>query len=289
MNKDFYFYPLDLTKANKRIREFSLYNEDQKAEIVYCWHFKGNSYRQIDQEILKLDQEKSHGYQSMNILYYLGLTKNHKKIFANKSITESLQFLSDNSNNTNLLWIYYYLKKFYRSNHLNQHNKDLYFSNILKNQNFYDKEIEFGKSWIKDTLIKTTINDSSIDKKLKSIDPSKNLIKINNTVYFYSNKIAKESLKSLYNYECQICGSTILKTGWKDNLSRIESWKFKSIDVHHIIPLSKGEKDYYKNMICLCPNCHRKFHSVEYKLILSPTNKIVCIDELLNEKKQLKI
>lgn len=30
------------------------------------------------------------------------------------------------------------------------------------------------------------------------------------------------------------------------------------IDVHHIIPFSKTKKHEYKNLIALCPNCHRR-------------------------------
>jgi hypothetical protein len=30
------------------------------------------------------------------------------------------------------------------------------------------------------------------------------------------------------------------------------------VDLHHIIPFSKTEKHEYKNLIALCPNCHRR-------------------------------
>lgn len=32
------------------------------------------------------------------------------------------------------------------------------------------------------------------------------------------------------------------------------------LDVHHIIPLSRGGNDTVKNVKALCPNCHRKAH-----------------------------
>ena len=35
------------------------------------------------------------------------------------------------------------------------------------------------------------------------------------------------------------------------------------VDVHHIIPWKKCKKNKYKNLIALCPNCHRRVHKNE--------------------------
>ena len=32
------------------------------------------------------------------------------------------------------------------------------------------------------------------------------------------------------------------------------------LEVHHVIPLSEGGEDTVKNVIALCPNCHREKH-----------------------------
>lgn len=37
-------------------------------------------------------------------------------------------------------------------------------------------------------------------------------------------------------------------------------WDLSSRDIHHIIPVSKGGKNEMKNLITLCPNCHRMSH-----------------------------
>lgn len=34
------------------------------------------------------------------------------------------------------------------------------------------------------------------------------------------------------------------------------------LEIHHIIPLAKGGPDVIDNTVGLCPNCHRKMHSV---------------------------
>ena len=98
----------------------------------------------------------------------------------------------------------------------------------------------------------------------------------------------RESIKSLYDYHCQVCGNVILKTGWEASQERKESWKYLSADLHHIHPLSKGGPDIKANAVCLCPTCHRKFHSGEFRL-KQDGNKIACIDEMLGHKQFIKL
>lgn len=288
MDTNLYFPLLTLKKEKKQTRQFSLYTEEQKAQVIYYWLFEGSSQRKMDHEILKLDGKETHGYQSMGILHYLGLTKDHKKVFANKSILESLQCLSKYLTNSSISEIYYYLEKFYNFKYLSEEKKILSLGTTSNNLINYDRYIEISKEWIKNTLSKLEKDESSINEILRLINPTKNKTLINNTIYYYSNQTAKEALKSLYNYNCQICGSTILKKGWKYDLTRIESWKFKTIDVHHINPLSKGGKDSYENMICVCPNCHHKFHSDEYKLKKTPLQELICIDVILYKEQKVK-
>lgn len=46
--------------------------------------------------------------------------------------------------------------------------------------------------------------------------------------------------KQLSSLPCEVCG-----------------WKESSRDLHHIIPVRKGGKDEFSNLISLCPNHHR--------------------------------
>jgi hypothetical protein len=56
--------------------------------------------------------------------------------------------------------------------------------------------------------------------------------------------------------KCELCKNPApFKT--KDNTPYLES--------HHIAYLSKGGKDVLSNVAVLCPNCHRKMHSLEDK------------------------
>ena len=37
------------------------------------------------------------------------------------------------------------------------------------------------------------------------------------------------------------------------------------MEVHHIKQLAKGGEDTLRNAVALCPNCHRKMHSLNKK------------------------
>jgi len=58
-----------------------------------------------------------------------------------------------------------------------------------------------------------------------------------------------QRLKSVYNSQCQICGYTFVK---KDGQNYSEA--------HHLVPLGDRGSDRIRNLVILCPNCHRKLH-----------------------------
>ena len=66
---------------SSRSREFNKYSDIQRAEVVRAWLFDGRHHREIDKEILHLDPEYSHGYQSMGILHYIGLRREFQGLF----------------------------------------------------------------------------------------------------------------------------------------------------------------------------------------------------------------
>ena len=47
------------------------------------------------------------------------------------------------------------------------------------------------------------------------------------------------------NIKCALCG-----------------WNEASCDIHHIIPKKYGGTDSHDNLIIVCPNCHRKIHTL---------------------------
>jgi hypothetical protein len=58
--------------------------------------------------------------------------------------------------------------------------------------------------------------------------------------------------------ECEICAI--------DNIA---------LDIHHIVPLSKGGVDDEMNMICVCRNCHSRFHSNTIKKLTSDSYLLI--------------
>lgn len=68
----------------------------------------------------------------------------------------------------------------------------------------------------------------------------------------YVSEIVKRMAKGI----CQLCGS---------NAPFIDKNRRPYLESHHIIWLSKGGEDTIENSSALCPNCHRKMHSLNLK------------------------
>jgi predicted HNH restriction endonuclease len=76
---------------------------------------------------------------------------------------------------------------------------------------------------------------------------------------FSKTKLSKKSLSRLRNYKlrhykiqesnntCEVCGFTCTS-------------ERSILEIHHIIPLSKGGEDTMDNLLLLCPNCHQLEH-----------------------------
>ena len=73
---------------------------------------------------------------------------------------------------------------------------------------------------------------------------SKKGYKRNPAVAIYTKQRARDNEG---NYQCELC--------------HIKSYHSSSFDSHHMIELSKGGVDNIYNTVCLCPNCHRDYHS----------------------------
>lgn len=51
------------------------------------------------------------------------------------------------------------------------------------------------------------------------------------------------------------------------NICMICGWGKASCDIHHIVELSNGGTNHLKNLVIICPNCHRCVHELEDKFI----------------------
>ena len=85
---------------DNRSREYNSYNKNEIDIIVYYWlFFEKYTHRELDKVVLNLDENNTKGFQSMGILHYLGLKKQHKAIFKDKSIDEAIELMNNKDKN----------------------------------------------------------------------------------------------------------------------------------------------------------------------------------------------
>lgn len=267
------FPPLD---TSDRKREFNLYSDQERASVVYHFLTDGMPTREMDRLLLHVDN--SHGYQSFGIYRFLGLRKEHQGFFRNWQLADIIAFFHSRCSDPDLCLVFYYFLDYLDSSSFSQ--TDLSLIDDARVQ-FPEADLK-DQSWIRNVWV---ADSSDIDKRLLDLpdtDGRQGTVTVRRQTVHYSSSTVKESIKSLYDYRCQVCGDTILKTGWNSTLGRVDSWRFMSSDVHHILPLSKKGPDLKSNMLCLCPSCHRKFHSGEFRLKEKASSLLVS-DELLGK------
>ena len=89
----------DLVQYPKaRSDEYEKYTYEQISRVVKQWLFIiDTSYRELDKEILGLDSITSKGYESMNVLHYLGLGPVFKGVFQGFELDNVISELSRNN------------------------------------------------------------------------------------------------------------------------------------------------------------------------------------------------
>jgi len=74
----------------------------------------------------------------------------------------------------------------------------------------------------------------------------KNIFRKKHEVYIRPPQSVKESALRKAHWRCQNCGM---------------SGREVKLEVHHIVPISKGGTNKLSNLTVLCPNCHSKIPS----------------------------
>jgi 5-methylcytosine-specific restriction endonuclease McrA len=97
------------------------------------------------------------------------------------------------------------------------------------------------------SLVRETI--ANYDVIMKRERPRKLLIPEHEE--FYRDPLLSESLKSIYDHRCQVCGENF-KIKYDEPFS----------ETHHIHALSEGGFDLGENIIVVCPNHHRIIHKI---------------------------
>ncbi|MCH4983831.1 HNH endonuclease [Macrococcoides goetzii] len=123
-----------------------------------------------------------------------------------------------------------------------------------------DQETEIDN--LSDQLIdskQNTINNSKlfIENDIKSPEIRPEPITVNNVKRYRRNLLEVRKAKVSANYVCEYDNKHVTFENNYDNKPYIEA--------HHLIPMAaqglfKYNIDFADNIICLCPNCHRRIH-----------------------------
>lgn len=87
-------------EKSERRREYDLYSQQLRVEVVKAYLFDGLSHRRLDSDVLGLNPDESRGWQSMGILHFLGLKDPFKGLFSGMTVEETineLKLLNDSS------------------------------------------------------------------------------------------------------------------------------------------------------------------------------------------------
>ncbi len=80
-------------ERSNRSREYELCHQEKRDKIVYSYLFEGKSHRRLDEEYIGVDLKKSKGWQSMNILHYMGIRGDFKGVFSNVDVQTAISEL----------------------------------------------------------------------------------------------------------------------------------------------------------------------------------------------------
>ncbi len=178
--------------------------------------------------------------------------------------------IKSTTKNNSSLWIYF--DNLYSA----------YFERKLVIQQDHDKKRYIFRRSQHDILEKvfnSIFGESSLDEE--NIEPAKvGELNVSSTVRISRNNALRDEVLKRANYTCELCKKT---NTFQDKDNR---WYFES---HHIIPFNLTNQkqfnltlDHLSNLVCLCPECHRKVHFSELK------EQINALEMLLNKKPLLQ-
>lgn len=107
----------------------------------------------------------------------------------------------------------------------------------------------------KDKFDAKFITDIELIERIKKVNTDVRTTEVKTKVFIrdeYVSQFAKRQSKGI----CQLCEKP---APFKDNKGK------PYLETHHIIWLSKGGDDSVKNVVALCPNCHKKMHILNIK------------------------
>jgi len=221
---------MEQLKPTNRAREYEAYSPPLRGQIAYSFlTTKKIGHREIDKNILGLDPEYTRGFQAMNILKYQGLFKEHAGILEGLDIESVIEQVMPLANSSRLVGD---LVAFGSENHIRE---SVYIE-------------EFNKK------VERSLADASEQRaaRLKANEKKKpRKLVVSNVVFERDPDVVAEALWKAKGV-CDECLNPAPFARKKNGRPYLE--------VHHVVPLSKGGEDTISNAVALCPNCHRKAH-----------------------------
>ena len=246
-----------------------IYSQEDIKNMLDCTIMRGMNYKINTNRLILIRNHVKSIYddrQDGNILYYTGEgTKGDQELkFSNKRLSDS------NKDNTEVLLFEVFKIKEYtykgQVKLIDEPYQEFQSDSEGLNRKVYIFPLEIlnDEALINDENILQNNNEQKQKKtkKLSDIELNKRVIETEKQKPGYSYTKIKVYQRSEYIVEsvlrrangiCELCESTapFLK---KDGTHYLE--------VHHIDQLAKGGADTVENAVALCPNCHRKMHSL---------------------------
>jgi hypothetical protein len=219
-----YFINVPELEPVKRSREYNLYEDTIRDNVVYESLFNGRTRRWLDEHIIGLNPVESRGYQAMGILHFIGLKDKHKGIFKDMSIGEAITVLENQKSDFTLV-----IQSLLRLN------KQIVNSQKLEEVVTYDIDSEKAEddSYYKDGAVKEYYGKR-----------------------YERNPENRKKAIEIHGLSCLVCGFNFEKVYGERGQDFIE--------VHHVKPLSTiGEEveiDPKEDLVPVCSNCHRMIH-----------------------------
>jgi 5-methylcytosine-specific restriction enzyme A len=216
-------------KPSRRPREYDSYPADLRATVVRSFLFEGQSHRTLDHEVLGLNSEKTNGFQSMNVLHYLGLIDDFKGLFADRTEAFAIEALNSND------------QDFGRILECLSLSPDLPVQELTSLK--HEESLELSKS-------RADTSQNRI-KRIAAAAVKPERLRVYSYTYRRNEDIVAEALFRA-NGVCEKCAKPAPFLRASDGTPFLE--------VHHIVPLSNDGEDRLENVLALCPNCHREEH-----------------------------
>lgn len=281
------FPELRFSRRSRELGEYKRIDETRIPLVIHSYLADGMTFRSIDDVCLDIFNRypgvPNHGYKSNSICSYFGLWKEWKGFFKGMSsilvladMQKLIAFEDDNVYSSRLAELYGYLLEYYKTSEWMDAGESVTIPERA------------SKDWISSVILKDQAEED-YNERLRLLSGHKEYkLVLDSTERCYSSGVLKEAIKDLYDFRCQVCDSVIYKTGWKPSLPRKAKWEYLSADVHHIHPLSSKGPDVSENMVCLCPSCHRKFHTGELRLARH-NGSLICKDEMTGASGKIRL